>query len=187
MKIAEAKKIYSSQLDTLWKRKRELTKMLKADAANEVDGLKYDKVELSQELSQVEKQYNQTQALMERIYQKETGVHNAAVAKQQGETISQAMDDMAKCLEIARRISSGGKVPPADEKKLMEYSHELYMAAKNMAMTSAQKKEKKYDSLLEEEEGKAGDERSASEIADNAEIAVEGAGVASEGTSSESE
>ena len=35
-------------------------------------------------------------------------------------------------MEVARRIMKGGIVPPTDEKKLMEYSMELYQAAKNI-------------------------------------------------------
>ena len=73
-------------------------------------------------------------------------------------------------LEIYRRIASGGQVPPEDEQRLMEYSHELYMAAKTAAML--QEGGEKYDSLLEDEEEKSGGEKTASEIAGEAEISV---------------
>ena len=86
--------------------------------------------------------------------------------------MAKAMDDVAKCMEIARRISSGAKVPPADEKKLMEYSHELYMAVKSMAM-NVNRNGKKYDALTKEEEGKPSETRSASEIAGDAEVGLE--------------
>lgn len=172
MKIAEARKIYASQLDTLWGRKRELGKLLEKEPEGDAGGLHRDRVELSKQLSQVEKQYDQTKAFMEKLYQKETGLYNAAVAKQQGDTMAEAVDDVAKCMEIARRISSGAKVPPEDEKKLMEYSRELYMAVKAMAMM-AKKNGKKYDSLVEEEDGKSAETKSASEIAGDAEVGLD--------------
>lgn len=173
MKISQAKKIYSFQMDALWSRKQELTKMLKEDSHSGGDSPSYDRVELSEELTRVEQQYDQTQAVMERIQETETGIHNAEVAKQQGKAIAKAADDMLKCLEIARRISEGAKVPAEDEKMLMDYSHELYMAAKNMAMMNMQNERKEYDSVQEDEEEGQEDTRTPSEIAGDAEIAVD--------------
>ena len=57
----------------------------------------------------------------------------------------------AKNIEVARRIMKGAKVPASDEKKLMEYSMELYMAAKNMAVLNENKKKEEYDSLWDDE------------------------------------
>ncbi len=61
--------------------------------------------------------------------------------------------DLGKIMEIARRIARGDSVPPRDEKKLMEYSVELYQMAKSAAMLSRRKKHKKHKSLFDEEEG----------------------------------
>ena len=36
-----------------------------------------------------------------------------------------AISDRVKIMEVARRIARGAKVPPKDERKLMEYSREL--------------------------------------------------------------
>lgn len=55
-------------------------------------------------------------------------------------------------MEIARRIARGDKVPLKDEKKLMEYSSELYQMAKMSAMINEGKKHKKHKSLFEDEE-----------------------------------
>ena len=52
--------------------------------------------------------------------------------------------DLGKIMEIARRIARGDSVPPRDEKKLMEYSVELYQMAKSAAMLSRRKKHKKH-------------------------------------------
>lgn len=59
--------------------------------------------------------------------------------------------DLAKILEIARRISNGDKVPVSDEKKLMEYSSEMYQMAKAAAVVNANKKHKEYQSLFKDE------------------------------------
>ena len=81
-------------------------------------------------------------------------------------------EEVAKCLEIARRIANGDKVPASDEKKLMDFNMEVYMAAKNMAVMNADKKHKEYDSLWEEKEEK-GESPDPMEIADDTEINVE--------------
>lgn len=71
-------------------------------------------------------------------------------AKAQGK----AMEDLGKIMEIARRISKGDRVPAKDERRLMEYSNELYQAAKMSAALSQSRKHKKHKSLFEEEEDK---------------------------------
>lgn len=63
-----------------------------------------------------------------------------------------AYADLGKILEIARRISRGDHVPGTDEKKLMEFSSEMYMAAKTMAIISKNKHPKDYDSMFEDED-----------------------------------
>ena len=112
-----------------------------------------DRVEISRELSAVDAQYNEAQGVMESIIERETAIHNAEVAKQQGNALSKAAEEMGKMLEIYHRIASGGQVPPEDEQRLMEYNHELYMAAKTAAMLQEGDGEK-YDSLFEDEEEK---------------------------------
>lgn len=76
-------------------------------------------------------------------------IHDANVAKQQGDAMEEALDDQAKAMEIARRISKGGHVPMQDERALMEYSPELYQMAKQAAMLA--KEHKKYDTLIKED------------------------------------
>ncbi len=170
MKIRDAKQAYSVQLQTLQAQRQALRKTLQEQEKSGSASQNFDRVEISRELSQLDAQYEAVRGGMEGIMARESAIHNAEAAKQQGEAMSEAMEDLAKVLEVYRRIASGGQVPPADEKKLMEFSSELYMAAKNMAFLKAQKGEK-YDSLWEDEEEK-GEEMSASEIAGNSEIAV---------------
>lgn len=65
---------------------------------------------------------------------------------------AEGMEDLAKIMEIARRISRGDQVPQSDEKKLAEYDSDLYQMAKAAAVLHAKEKHKKHDSLFEEEE-----------------------------------
>ena len=173
MKIQDAKKAYAAQMDTLWTRKRDLSQALKNCQQGGAPNV--DRVEISRELSAVDAQYNEAQGVMESIIERETAIHNAEVAKQQGNALSKAAEEMGKMLEIYHRIASGGQVPPEDEQRLMEYNHELYMAAKTAAMLQEGDGEK-YDSLFEDEEEKNGEEKTASEIAGEAEISVPGGG-----------
>ncbi|HHT96321.1 MAG TPA: hypothetical protein GXZ90_00270 [Clostridiales bacterium] len=59
-------------------------------------------------------------------------------------------NDLSKCIKIAMRIVSGGKVPLKDEQFLQEKNPELYSMAKNMRILNKDKKE--YDSVLEDED-----------------------------------
>lgn len=79
-------------------------------------------------------------------------------AKEAAKAAGEGYEDMGKALEIARRMMHGDIVPSSDEKFLMDYNKDVYMAAKNMQAMAQNEKPKKYDSLLEdeeEEEGKA--------------------------------
>ncbi len=80
---------------------------------------------------------------LKQMYQKQ-----AEAAKESGD----GMEDLAKIMEIARRIARGDKVPASDEKKLMEFDGELYQLAKAAALVNADKDSKKHKSLFEEEE-----------------------------------
>lgn len=85
-------------------------------------------------------------------------------ANQQGEAIQEAADDLGKIMLIFRRIANGDKVPPQDEKKLLEYSSELYQAAKNVAFLKDNEDPKKYKSVDDEEEDKKKIKELSSEI-----------------------
>lgn len=99
-------------------------------------------------------------------------------ARDQAEAAKEAMDYMLKMMEIARRISTGGQVPGADEQKLLEYSQVLYTMAKTLAMSA--KEHEKYDSLFEDEEQSQGGSSGAEMggVPDVAAAAVSGGGEA---------
>ena len=48
------------------------------------------------------------------------------MADQQADAAAEYAEDMGKMMEVARRIMKGGIVPASDEKKLMEFSFEMY-------------------------------------------------------------
>lgn len=73
-------------------------------------------------------------------------------AKEAAKAAGEGMEDMAKIIEIARRISRGDKVPPSDEKKLMEFDSDLYQVAKAAAVLHAKEKHKEHDALFEDED-----------------------------------
>jgi hypothetical protein len=150
MKIGEAWQTYSGQLEDLWEQKRTLLKQQKDLTGIAEKKSEYDMVTV--QLTEVNEQYDVVHDFTEKLFQIKTGLHNAAVAKQQGETLSKATEDASKCIEIARRIASGGKVPAEDVKKLMEYNPQMYMQALNARAMNKHKSNKEYESLWEEED-----------------------------------
>lgn len=66
------------------------------------------------------------------------------------EDMQEATINESKMLEVARRIAKGDRVPPEDEKKLMQYNFKLYMTAKQSAVFA--KEHKKDESLWKDEE-----------------------------------
>ena len=88
-------------------------------------------------------------------YMKEMYEQQAESAKKAGE----GMRDMAKLMEIARRIARGDHVPPSDEKKLAEFDSDLYQAAKTAGALNANKKHKKHDAMFDEDEKGSKDEQ----------------------------
>ncbi|MCM1245462.1 MAG: hypothetical protein NC293_07450 [Roseburia sp.] len=76
----------------------------------------------------------------------------AEAAKEAAEATGERFEDMARALEIARRMMNGDRVPGSDEKFLMDFDKDMYLGAKSMQGLAQKKDPKDYDSLLEEEE-----------------------------------
>lgn len=72
--------------------------------------------------------------------------------RQQDDVMKENTRDIGKIMTIFRRICNGDYVPARDEKKLMEYSSDMYQAAKNIGALAKNEKPKKYKSVDEEEE-----------------------------------
>lgn len=171
MKIREAWQAYNAQLDVLRNQRITLSKMLKDSESGVMRAQNYDRVELTRELVSLDAQYEATFNAREKISETHCAVFNGEVAKHQSEAIAKAAEDMAKIMEVYRRIASGAKVPHEDEQKLMDYDFKLYMTAKQAAL-AAQQNDEEYDSLWDEEEKDNGEQSDPMEIADETEIAV---------------
>ena len=156
MKIQEARQVYGAQISSysdhlqqLQKKKEELEKRSKLI----IDGkVIYEKEAAVLELTmdKVTKKKEEYQKYMEILNQQWAGIANMEASRQQADAAEEYYEDIGKIMEVARRIMKGGIVPPQDEKKLMEYSMELYQAAKNIGSMEQQKKREEYDSLWEE-------------------------------------
>lgn len=192
MKIKEARQAYTAQLEVLRNRQR---KLLKAREENDAQ-LKYSSQEevwnggsgvvlelseeyrkrsqeLQEQIDKVKEQIEEHIKLRDQVIELETGIANAESAKQQGEAMKEYGEEVAKCLEIARRIANGDKVPASDEKKLMDFNMEIYQTAKQMAAMNMDKKHKEYESLWEEEEDGKEEQTDPLETAGETEVTVE--------------
>ncbi len=183
MKISEARAVYAAEIRKYHEQKTAISKQKKAlEEQNKLGiGSKEDyedqmvKLDLSYE--EVSDKYDAYHKYMEYLNTLHMAISNAESAKQQGEAVKKAADDMGKILEVARRIASGAKVPPEDERKVMEFSMELYMTCKSMAMVN--KSDEEYDSLWGDDEG-APEAVDPMEKADNTEVGMDGPAISSD-------
>jgi len=179
MKIEEARRTYNTQIRSyheqqvaLSKQKKELQEKMNATEdgktiyANEAAIL-----ELT--IQAVDEKQSEYQNYMDKLMQQKFAIENMIVAKQQGEAMEEYTEDLGKIMEVARRLMKGDTVPGTDEKKLMEYSMEMYQAAKNIGMMAKQKEKKEHDSLWDEEEENHNPEDPI-EVANNSEAFAEG-------------
>ena len=201
MKIGEAQKAYRQQLSLLRgqrsnyvkQREENRRKMEKAQEKSELLGVTFElseeylarEKELQGQIDALSGQIKKHEKVRADLTDQEMGIANSVVAKQQGEAMKEYGEEMAKCLEIARRISRGDRVPAQDEKKLMEFNMDIYKMAKNMAAINMNQKHEDWDSLWGDEEEKK-EYEDPLEVAENAEANVEmpedmGAAVSTEG------
>ncbi|MDE7260903.1 MAG: hypothetical protein K2N78_02410, partial [Oscillospiraceae bacterium] len=71
----------------------------------------------------------------------------------EAEMLGEQMKTMMRCQKIAARIMRGDKVPPEDERYLMENDPDGYKLA--LAMRQPKKSPKEWDSVLKDEEEKS--------------------------------
>lgn len=178
MKIGEAKQAYNFQLREynekkveLSKQKEELEEKMKRDSGNRAI-YEEEAAVLELTINAVDEKYEEYQSYMEKILEQENAIMNLEAGRQQGEAMEEYARDLGKILEVARRIMKGGKVPPTDEKKLMEYSMEMYQAAKNIGAMTKLKEKREYESLWEDEEKKENEDPA--DIASESETFVNG-------------
>lgn len=183
MKINEARKIYSSQLreyreqkNLLNKQKQELEQKSKTAGKEEQAVFAKEAAVLELSINALDEKREEYQEYMNKLTEQWTAKANMIVAEQQGEAAKEYVEDLAKIMEVARRLMKGGIVPASDERKLMEYSMELYQAAKNIGALAKEREE--YDSLWEEKKEEA-EVEDPMEAADNTEAFAEGPEVVS--------
>lgn len=176
MKIEEARRTYNLQIKTyhekqlaLAKQKKELEHRINTTP----DGINLfanEAATLELTTQAVNTKLDEYKGYMEKLLEQWSATANMVSAEQQGEAMAEYAEDMGKIMEVARRIMKGGVVPAADEKKLMEFSMEMYQAAKNIGAMAKEKEE--YDTLWQEEEEQACEDPM--EVANNTEAFAEG-------------
>ncbi len=179
MKITEARQIYNAQIKAyreqqgaLSKKKQELEeKMSLVEDGKTIYANEAATVELT--MKAVDEKQAEYKEYMEKLAEQWAATANMVSTKQQGEAMEDYMEDLAKIMEVARRLMKGAIVPATDEKKLMEYSMEMYQAAKNMGAMVKQREKEEYDSLWDEEKEEKKYE-DPMETADNTEAFTEG-------------
>ena len=159
MRLIEAQQAYRAQRQELIDQRKELLnrqktlerKMNATPGGRELFAEEAATLELS--INANKERFEENVKVLDSLAEQEVAVWNAEVCRQQSDAMSDYAIDMAKIMEVARRISNGGRVPATDEQKLMDYSMELYMSAKNMAMLKElEEKREKYDSLWDDED-----------------------------------
>ncbi|MCM1543195.1 MAG: hypothetical protein NC121_18335 [Blautia sp.] len=159
MKLKEAQQAYRAQRQEILSQRKELSNRQKAlerkmnATVNGKELFAEEAATLELSINANKEKFEENLKVLDRLTEQEVAVWNAEVCRQQADVMSDYAIDMAKIMEVARRISTGGRVPATDEQKLMDYSMELYMSAKNLAMLKElEEKHKKYDSLWEDED-----------------------------------
>ncbi len=198
MKIGEAQEIYREQVRAYQKEKNSISKQLQnlrkrmEIRPEDKERFQAEAATLELTLETLDEKQEEYQDYLSRLSETYCAYWNAAVADQQADASAEYAADMAKIMEVARRIMRGDIVPASDEKKLMEYSQEMYQTAKNVGAMMRRQKREKYDSLWGDEEEK--EYADPKEAAENAQAPAEGpavvdaaavsAGVSTDGASS---
>ena len=173
MKIGEAQQIYREQVKAYQEQKSAVSKQLKtlrsrmegSPAAQEKYGEEAATLELTlNALNDKQKEY---QDYLSKLADQYCAYWNAAASEQQKDAAAEHAADMGKILLVAHRIMKGDIVPFSDERKLMEFSMDMYQIAKNVGAMAQREKREKHKSLWEEEEEKQYDDPQ--EVAENAE------------------
>lgn len=172
MKIGEASRVYSAQVNKLRDRKNELTAQKKALENGEINMTDEQAASLLKSLDRIELKYEKASEFMEGFGTYKTLLQNVEASKQQSDAMAEKAEEDAKCIEIMRRIAHGDKVPPFDEQKLLNYNAEMYQMAKNLAFLAENEKREEHDSLWDEEDEKPANEMPADEVVDNMECSM---------------
>lgn len=171
MKIGEASQVYSARIKALNERRNALYEQKKALENGKIEMSDKEVSALRKAIDRVELSCESASKFMEGFNTNKTFLQNAESAKRAGEAEAKKAEEYSKCLEVARRISRGDKVPLKDEQKLMEFNSEMYQMAKIMASVAQNEKIKKHKSLWKDEDEEQ-PEKSVDEVVDNMECGM---------------
>ena len=180
MKIEEARQVYSAQIKAYREKQNELSKQkkeLESKINTTPDGKTIyanEAVTLELTTKAVEEKQTEYKEYMEKLMEQWSAITNMVSTEQQNEAMKEHIGDLAKVLEVARRLMKGAIVPAKDEKKLMEFSMEMYQAAKNIGAMAKKKEKEEYDSLWDDKEKNTTEQEDPMEVANNAEAFAEG-------------
>lgn len=155
MKIGEASRVYSAKLRELDERRDALYEQKKALEDGRLEMTDDEVTALGKAIDRVELSRESVSEVMAGINTQKTFLESTENSKRAGEAAAKQAEEYSKCLEVARRIARGDKVPPKDEQKLLEFSSEMYQMAKNMASAVQNEKAKEHKSLWENEDDAA--------------------------------
>ena len=182
MKIGEARRIYNTQIRAYQEQKVALSKQ-KKELESKMNSVPDGKTVYANEaavleltIKAVDEKQTEYQDYMDKLLAQCNAKANMVSAEQQGDAMEEYVENIGKIMEVARRLMKGAVVPAKDEQKLMEYSMEMYQAAKNMGMLAKQKEKEEYDSLWDDDEEEKVYE-DPSEVADNTEAFADGPAV----------
>lgn len=179
MKISEARQLYNSQIKSYQEQKLVLSKQkkeLEQKMNTTPDGKNLYANEatiLELTIQAVDEKQNEYRDYMDKLMEQWSATANMVSAEQQGEAMEDYVEDLGKIMEVARRLMKGDIVPATDEKKLMEYSMEMYQAAKNIGALIREKEREEHESLWDDEEEEQVCE-DPMEVADNTEAFAAG-------------
>lgn len=178
MKIKDAEQTYRTQIQSYQTQKTAIAKKqneLKKKMDTSADGSTLfgnEAAVLQLTYDALDKKQNEYANYLDQLSEQRFAIEELENTKQQGKAAEKAGKDLAKIMEVARRIMKGAKVPGSDERKLMEFDSKLYQMAKSIGAMAKQRKRKEYKSLWEDEEKQ--ETQDPSEVADEAEAAGTG-------------
>ncbi len=156
MKISEAQSIYRAYRQDLINQTKTLIKQRdEAQKKFETTGSAWfseQAATLQLSIEATQEKFDENQKVLDSLAEQYAAVWNTEVSKQQADAMQDMGIEMSKIMTVARRMSNGDEVPYTDEKKLLEFSNELYQAAKSAQMIHQMEEHEKYDSLWGEEE-----------------------------------
>ena len=178
MKIGEAQQLYREQTRIFREQKAAVSKQLqnvrrRMEASPDGQGRYGEEAAvLELTLDKLDEKQKEYQDYLSEVSEQYCAYWNATAAEQQADAAEEYAADMGKIMEVARRLMRGAIVPASDEKKLMEFSMEMYQTAKNVGAMVQRQKREKYETLWGEEEEKEYDDPQ--EAAENGAVQSEG-------------